>query len=235
VKAPSVWGLKPTERLDLGADKRPYAKMVQYVAQVLDQTPGECYIQRETKDPATLLLSGTPAEMVRVLRISPTLIESKSESELCYWLTRALSLLRPELALSFATPSAVVLRALSLACLKLVQPTIKLAGDVDEIHRLTEVLRQGLTPARLNVLATSSAAIPAAIEEGKIERWLSAVSLSTSRAALLLCDDLSTAARMSSVEPEQALKPTERLRELLLFAVSEPYFKLREALGLKIG
>ena len=68
-----------------------------------------------------------------------------------------------------------------------------------------------------------------------IQDWMKGVECSISRAALALADDLETAAMLLSAEPEASgLGPKERAQDLLTYAVSEPYFKLREHLGLSI-
>jgi len=122
----------------------------------------------------------------------------------------------------------------ALACLKLIQPEVKLAGDVGEIMKLSEAMRKGVPPARFDVLVEKSRELREAGSEEAVERWMTAVDLSLSRAGLLLCDDVETAFRLQAVEVKPGLKATERVRELLLYAVSDSYFKLREQMGLQV-
>ncbi len=63
------------------------------------------------------------------------------------------------------------------------------------------------------------------------------VELTACRAGFLLCNDLEIAARMIQAEPPLGavdLTPKEKVEELVLFSVSEAYFRLREALGIQI-
>ena len=63
------------------------------------------------------------------------------------------------------------------------------------------------------------------------------VELTGCRAGFLLCNDLETAARMiQSLPPEGPtdLPPKEKIKEVVLFSVSEEYFRLRETLGIQI-
>jgi len=70
-----------------------------------------------------------------------------------------------------------------------------------------------------------------------IKKWMQSVELTGCRAGFLLANDLETAARMiQSLPPEGPtdLPPKEKIKEIVLFSVSEEYFRLREALGITI-
>src|SRR5262249_43415100 len=63
--------------------------------------------------------------------------------------------------------------------------------------------------------------------------WLAAADLTASRAAFALVNDFEAAARLVSIEPPEVspLTAKDRLRELLLYSVSEDYFAVRKRLG----
>jgi golgin subfamily B member 1 len=235
VRPQKMLGIRVGERLDAKNDPRPYAKAASYTSQVLDHTPSEMFVKGDLKEKLELVLTGTTDEMSTVLLVSPSLLKSESETELCFHFTRALAQLRSEHFLCFATQSATVLRAVALACLKLVRPATQIGGDVEVITKLVEELRVSLPPARFDQMAARAEELLRCSTEEKIVRWMEGVTLSTTRAALLLCDDFESAATVVSAEATSGgLDSKERLRELMVFAVSEPYFKLRELLGLQI-
>ena len=71
-----------------------------------------------------------------------------------------------------------------------------------------------------------------------IKQWMRTVELSGCRAGFLMCNDLEIASRMIQSEPPMGaddMTPKEKIKELVLFSVSESYFKLREALGIQVG
>jgi len=70
-----------------------------------------------------------------------------------------------------------------------------------------------------------------------VSKWLEMVEHSSNRLGLLLCNDVGSAIEAIKNEQRQFSKaPTqERIREVILFALSENYFQLRKALGLAIG
>jgi golgin subfamily B member 1 len=78
------------------------------------------------------------------------------------------------------------------------------------------------------------------IEEGakaNIKRWNQTVELTACRAGLVVCGDLEIAKKIIAAEPQLPgdLSPAEKMKELLLFSVSEHYAQLRKALGIAIG
>jgi hypothetical protein len=73
--------------------------------------------------------------------------------------------------------------------------------------------------------------------DADLKRWVAGVDLTADRAGLVVADDLETAFEIirASDEHSSAVPIAERLSELLLYAVSEPYFALRQRLGIAIG
>ena len=78
------------------------------------------------------------------------------------------------------------------------------------------------------------------IEDGAkadLKRWMQCVDITSARAGLLLCADLEIAKKIIAAEPQLPgdLPPQEKLKELIVFSVSEQYFTLRKALGIAVG
>ncbi len=78
------------------------------------------------------------------------------------------------------------------------------------------------------------------IEDGAkadLKRWMQAIEITASRAGLLLCADLEIAKKIIAAEPQLPgdLPPAEKMKELLVFSVSEQYFTLRKTLGIAVG
>jgi hypothetical protein len=78
------------------------------------------------------------------------------------------------------------------------------------------------------------------MEEGAkadLKRWLQAIEITASRAGLLLCADMEIAKKIIAAEPQLPgdLSPPEKMKELLVFSVSEQYFSLRKTLGIAVG
>ena len=77
------------------------------------------------------------------------------------------------------------------------------------------------------------------LSQGKnpnLSAWLTAVDHTTSRMGLLVCGDLHQAANSIKNDSNPVGKATvkDKIRELVLFAISDEYFELRTRLGLSI-
>src|SRR5690625_503332 len=74
-------------------------------------------------------------------------------------------------------------------------------------------------------------------ENPNLSQWLVAVEHTAIRVGLLLCGDIHTAAACieSDLAPVGKASVKEKIRELVLFSISEEYFELRQSLGLAIG
>ncbi|MCA9538159.1 MAG: tetratricopeptide repeat protein [Myxococcales bacterium] len=70
-----------------------------------------------------------------------------------------------------------------------------------------------------------------------VSTWLDAVEHTASRLGLLICNDLGTAMRqLKRIQtPVSSLSVPERARAMMLFALSEPYFQLRQRVGYAVG
>ena len=78
------------------------------------------------------------------------------------------------------------------------------------------------------------------IEEGakaNIKRWIQAVEVTACRAGLILCGDLEIAKKIIGAEPQAPgdLSAADKMKEVLLYFVSEDYATVRRALGVAIA
>jgi hypothetical protein len=69
-----------------------------------------------------------------------------------------------------------------------------------------------------------------------LKKWVAAVDLSADRAGFLVANDLELANEMirAADEASSAVPQKDRLRELLLYSVSEDYFAVRQRLVINI-
>jgi hypothetical protein len=98
-------------------------------------------------------------------------------------------------------------------------------------------IRAQMQPADVELLNSISKRFVESGARTDIKRWMQCVELTACRAGFLLANDLEIAARMIQAEPPVGavdLTPKEKIEELILFSVSEAYFRLREALGIQI-
>src|SRR5690606_17546449 len=71
-----------------------------------------------------------------------------------------------------------------------------------------------------------------------VKRWAAAQELTAYRVGLLLTGDIATAALMGSQEQGQlgsAITPKDKIKEMVLYSISEDYFEARRHIGLRVG
>jgi hypothetical protein len=73
--------------------------------------------------------------------------------------------------------------------------------------------------------------------EVDLKRWVGAVDLTSHRVGFLLCNDIEVAARMISTEPTPVggMAAKDKIKELVLYSISEECFAARQHLGITIG
>jgi hypothetical protein len=91
--------------------------------------------------------------------------------------------------------------------------------------------------ARLDVLKQVVRKFVDAGGQADIKRWMQGTEVTALRAGLLLCDDVETAVRMTqqiASESTADLAPRDKVKEIVIYSISESYFRLREQLGIQI-
>jgi hypothetical protein len=109
------------------------------------------------------------------------------------------------------------------------------AHVLGRLDPMREALDAHLFPAERAALSATGRSWVAQGQDLDVGRWLRGCELVAARAALLASDDVETAARLAKVSGYSAggLTPSERVDDLLAFAVSEPYFTARATVGLE--
>jgi lipopolysaccharide biosynthesis regulator YciM len=98
-------------------------------------------------------------------------------------------------------------------------------------------IRSKMQPADVELLNSIGKRFVEAGARADVKKWMRVVELTGCRAGFLLCNSLDIASRMIQAEPPMGavdLTPKEKVEELVLFSVSESYFRLRESLGIQI-
>jgi hypothetical protein len=87
----------------------------------------------------------------------------------------------------------------------------------------------------LDVVGELSAKLSGRVGNGLISTWRTATDLTANRVGFIVANDLETAAKAIATEGAAlSTLSVDRLRELLAYAVSEPYFAVRRHLGLHV-
>ncbi len=161
------------------------------------------------------------------------LLSGLRPEELAFVAAKHMSYYRNEHYIRVLLPTTQELTVMLLAAIKLVK------SDQDVPAEAAQAA-QTLAP----LLATDPIAVEGLrkvvkyfLEQGgssNIKKWYQSVELTAARAGFLMCGDLEITRKMLGMEPGLPgdLSPAEKLKDMILFSMSENYFALREVLGI---
>lgn len=236
------FGLRKKDRRDIANDQLLFSKIFYYVAQVIGFMP----------PPDVYLLDNRPGEiqlvnLVEKKRLAPpsfvvgqNLLQGRPEKEVAFVSAKYLGQARPEHYLRLALSTNTERKVALLSAIVLVQPNFPIPPELHQpVAQYTTEMRNVLShyPAIYEQLGALVQRFLQNAPEVDLARWAHAVDATSYRLGFVLCGDLEVAARLVSADPVMVggPQPKDKIKELILFAVSEDYFAIRKQLGLQIG
>jgi tetratricopeptide (TPR) repeat protein len=227
-KADKDAGLAAKYQVDPAQSTVTLARTYGFVAQVLGiQTP-RLFLRQDVQGG----LSHLPVYPLASLS-GATLLQGFQPQDLMFICARHLSDFRGEHYIRTMMPSNTELKTVLMASLRLAN----LIPADPQVDAVAAELRGKLQPAQLDVLGTLSRRFVQAGARTDVKKWLQGVEVTACRAGFLICNDIETAAKMITALGAQGpvdLAPKDKIKEIVLFSVSEEYFRLRQALGIQL-
>jgi tetratricopeptide (TPR) repeat protein len=220
-------------RQDPATSTVTFAKTFGWAAQVLGVEMPELYVRNDV--PGALM--AVPS-MPRASVAGQTVLTGFTPQELTFIAGKHLSGYRGEHYMKNLFSSLAELKLILFAGVKIVMPEFAVPGEMAQAVNTTasELVKH------MQIVQRDSLKIVVQkwMEDGAtadLKRWMQAIEITASRAGLLLCADLEIAKKIIGAEPQLPgdLAPPEKMKELLVFSVSEQYFALRKALGIAVG
>jgi tetratricopeptide (TPR) repeat protein len=233
-KAHKQFGLKRKERRDLATDQLLFSKVFNYVTSVLNVVQAELYLRPNQQ--TGLMMAHT--KEVPSFVVGADLLQGRPEKELAFAIAKQLSYLRPEHFLRRVLTAPSQLRTVFFAALRIANPQFPVPpADIPEVDKILKYVSGKMHAGMLEQLAVLVRKFAESKAEVNLNKWWSATELTANRVGFVLCNDLEVAAKMVSTEPAEigSLPPKEKVKELVLYSVSEEYFQVRNQLGLSIG
>lgn len=169
-----------------------------------------------------------------VTRIGQPALSGRSPYELAFIAGRHLSWYRAEHFIRLLVPSIVDLENLFLAALSIANADIPMGPDVKKrVAPLARAIEPVLEPVAIDRLRGHFLRF---IEEGgrtNLQRWANAAERTSARAGMLLANDLSAARAVFEIENRESAD--EKMDDLLVYATSDRYAKLRRQMGLGVA
>lgn len=216
------------DRVDIN-EPMPMTRAMQHAMRLVGAEPADMYSRRgesglrnANTDPAAIIVGND-------------MLQAKPERDLLFEVGKMATLMRPEFYLASALPSTDYLRNVLAGALAAVTGQIVGATDVEAAQSIAHDVQRQPEQVQARIRQT----VQAIIESGQnpsLSRWLRAVDHSANRVGLLLCGDLPTACRIIKDEPHGIGKASaqDKIRELIIFSVSEEFFVMRSDLGLSM-
>ena len=233
------FGIKREDRRQLASDQLMFSKLFVYVSQVLNAPLPDLYLVEDDKASDIQLANAIEKnELCPSFVVRPNLLQGKSEREVAFLSARRLTFMRPEYYLRMLLPTNTELKVAALSAIVMVQPQFAVPPNmVATIQQYLPKMKKRMMPHALEQLGTIVQRFLNATPEINVAKWGHAVDAASHRAGFVVCGDLEIAARAIAAEPVVVDGPTvkDKVKELVLFSISEDYFAVRAQLGLTIG
>jgi tetratricopeptide (TPR) repeat protein len=148
-----------------------------------------------------------------------------------------LAMYRGEHYIKTLFPTVTELTVLLFAAIRIAQPQTPAPQEYTaQVQAAAAQLAKYMQAMQLEALKV---VVSRFLKEGaraNIKRWAQAVETTSARAGLLLAGDLDVAKKVIAAQPQIPgdLSPQERIKELMLFMISDGHFRLRKSLGIEI-
>jgi tetratricopeptide (TPR) repeat protein len=215
---------------DLANPSLALARQFKLAQDVLNVTiPVRLFIQKELAGALRDEARSNPPAIVT----GYTLLSGFRPVDLAFVCGRHLTFYRGEHFIRTMYNSHTELKTLLLAAMRLVG----MGGGDASVESTAKQLAKYMDQSHLDVLKKVVRKFVDSGGHADIKRWMQATEITALRAGLLLCDDVDTAVNMTqqiASESTADLAPRDKVKEIVLYSISESYFQLREQLGIQI-
>jgi tetratricopeptide (TPR) repeat protein len=227
-------GYRPPDknfREDVATSTITFARTFGWTAQVLGVPIPELYIRNDQPGAIKALVADP-----RASEAGRAVLSGFQPHEFAFICGKHLASHRPELFIRNLFPAQTDLTVMLFAGMVIADPKTPLPQELATNVRATaQALSQFMDTQARDYLGN---VVKRFVQEGakvNIKTWMRAAELTACRAALLVCGDLEVAKKILSAEgatPE--LTAADKMKDLLVFTLSENYAVLRKALGVEI-
>lgn len=236
------YGVKRDDRVQVSLrGSEGLARHVAAACQTMDAPVPDLFL-RPDEDGGIRAAAVADVDGGQVRTVYPTLLAGKDATAnqvsptWIFRAARAVAKARPEHILASVLPSGVSLRHTVFGAVSAARPDVAIPEDCrEQAISYGNEIRRYLAPARFDQLKNI---VTRVTEEGGADtrRWVEGVDYTVTRMAFVMTDSLEHAARVLGSDADDAAVPSkDRLRDLIAYSCSEPYFRLRKELDITRG
>jgi tetratricopeptide (TPR) repeat protein len=231
------WGLRRKEHRDVATDQVLFCKVLTYASQILNVPWPEVYLAPDVPGEIDLANARATNMLVPSFVVGRDLLQGRSEAEVAFVTGKNLAMMRPDHFVRWPSvvPTIAELKIVLLAAMALVNPNLAVPAELaDGVAQYRDFLHKVVPPQMIEQLGLILQRFGGLDSDVDMARWARAVHLTATRAGYLICNDLNVAAGLGQVGSVAAgvLDPSEVVRDLVEWSISEEYFTLRAHLGL---
>ncbi|MFI5302039.1 MAG: tetratricopeptide repeat protein, partial [Polyangiales bacterium] len=217
-------------RQDPASTTVTFAKAFFGAAQLLGVPSPVLYVRNDVPGALTIAAMDPPSSVA-----GATVLSGYTPQELMFLIGKHLTYYRGEHYLKTLFPSLTELKTFLLAAVKIVQPAFPLPPEAEKpVTQLAQELTKYMQPVQADGLRLVVKHFVDGGAKADIKRWMQTSDITAIRAGFVICGDLELAAKLIKQEQFVAgdLSPSDKLKELIQYSVSEQYFAVRTALGI---
>ncbi|MCB9569168.1 MAG: tetratricopeptide repeat protein [Myxococcales bacterium] len=240
----AAWQAKPlppafknNERVDITTDPQLISRLAKYTMSVLNVGQPDLYLRPD--EPGDLMLMNC----VRDGRVFPTmvifsnLLRGKNEKHLAFALGRhMMDLYLPHYAYVSLDRSPQRLKQIFMTCMHICGMPV--GGNANELNAYAREIVGRLSAGAVDQMRSLMRKFVDAGGSADVKKWAQATEVAGYRVGLLLCNDMQIAAHVISQEAATfgaTMTPKDKIKELVLYSISEDYFKARRSIGLQVA
>jgi len=156
--------------------------------------------------------------------------------QLAFVAGRHLASFRPGFYVRHLVPTGTGLKAWLFAAIKLCVPQFPVSGDLQgQVNEAMQAMAQDFQGAEKEKLASVVSKLLQAGGALDLKKWVASIDLTADRVGFLLAHDLQlTTEVIRATEDASSVPVKERMKDIVLFSVSEEYFALRQQLTISV-
>jgi tetratricopeptide (TPR) repeat protein/tRNA A-37 threonylcarbamoyl transferase component Bud32 len=149
---------------------------------------------------------------------------------------RHLTYFRPGYYVRHLIPTGTGLKAWLFAAIKMNAPQFPIAPDLEgQVNEAMEAMNADFQGVQRELLASQVSKLLQSGTTIDLKQWVASIDYTADRAGFILSHDLAIATEvMRATEDASSVASKERIKEVVLFSVSEPYMAIRQKLGIAI-
>ncbi|MFO0659626.1 MAG: tetratricopeptide repeat protein [Polyangiaceae bacterium] len=221
-------------QIDLAMHPYPISQTLYYACGVLNIAPPPTFQNPNDMGGLSFLHAHTPS-----IVLGRAALTGDVPTQLAAFLAaRQLTFFRPGFYIRHLIPTGTGLKAWLFAAIKMIAPQFPIAGELEgPVNENIDALKAAFQGPEREHLASIVTKLLQGGGSLDLKKWVAAVDFTADRTGFVLANDLELIVELikGSEDPSTAVPSRERLKELVLYAVSEEYFGLRDRLVIGIG